>query len=450
MKRYIRFDSVGGASGDMILAALASVGADLAMIEKSINRFFPQKIRLQHGNAAEFALNGIRLKVQLAEKDQREPDDSYWPDAMSAQHAHAHEHEHTHGGHAHQHNDHQHAPHTHAHQAHHEHAHRKLSDITDLINNSELSTWCKELASAVFTKLAETEARIHGKSVDSVHFHEVGAWDSVADIVGCCLALEQLRIDGISCSPLPCGCGTIHCAHGEMPNPAPATQLLLQGLPVEQTSEAFELVTPTGAALLATWLEQLETPPATTIPVRTGFGFGSRQLAHRPNTLRATILEQSYYHKEQTASEDELTVLETNLDDCNAEWLGDLSSELLKQGALDVWHTPIIMKKGRPAVKLSVLLNPQQRIAIQKLIFRSTTTFGIRYYNVKRCELQRDFISAKTPWGAIPVKRGFLDGKAVTLSPEYEVCAELAAKHALTPKEIYEVAKSISLNVESS
>jgi pyridinium-3,5-bisthiocarboxylic acid mononucleotide nickel chelatase len=412
----------------MILAALAAVGADLQAIERQINAFFPAGIRITEEAATGSGLNGIRIRVSA----HHHHNTAHWPDAEPDAPDRIADH--------------------HNNSCHHSHHHRNLNEILALLNASSLTAKSRTLAATVFRKLAEAEAKIHDKTPESVHFHEVGAWDSLADIVGACLALEQLDISGISCSALPCGTGTIRCAHGEMPNPAPATQLLLQGLPVIQTDESAELVTPTGAALLATWLEVLETPPFETVPRASGFGFGSSQLDHRPNVLRATIQESpvgrhfttitTSYGEPQSA--DNHLVLESNLDDCNPEWLGAVIDELLQAEALDVWHTPILMKKGRPAVKLSVLVNAASADRCREIIFRSTTTFGIRSYAVKKTELERETIEVETQWGAIPVKCGRFNGRIITISPEHECCAKAAAANNLTLREVSESVRSIA------
>lgn len=419
MKKYIRFDCIGGASGDMILAALASVGADLKAIEKQLNTFFPEHLHIKCKVAEDSGLNG--LNVSVSAHHHHHHDDSHWPDA---------EEKHTH---------HTHASHTQT------HTHRGLKEISELIHGSELSEKTKILSVKIFTRLAEAEAKIHGKTADTVHFHEVGAWDSVADIVGSCIALEQLEINGISCSALPCGTGTIKCAHGIMPNPAPATQELIAGIPVIQTEEPYEMVTPTGAAILATWMRALEQPPAACTPVRNGFGFGSRKLNARPNILRATV-QRSEVRELSSDNGSTLTVLETNLDDCNPEWLGSLIDDLLERGALDVWHTPIIMKKSRLATKLSVLTAPKNSDICKELIFKSSTTFGIRSYDVERTELEREFFNAGTPWGAVRVKCGKLNGKTITFAPEHEVCVKLAKDNGVSVKEVSSSALSATLN----
>lgn len=424
MNTYLRFDSVGGASGDMILSALAALGADVEAIERTLNAFFPESLHIHADPAAESGLNGLRVTVHA---EHHHHDESVWPDAHThAEYAHAHDHD--------------------AHHAHHAgHTHRGLPEIEALLTHAAVSGTVRTTALAVFRALAEAEAEIHGKTPETVHFHEVGAWDSVADIVGSCLALEQLGVTGVSCGPLPAGIGTIHCAHGEMPNPAPATQALLSGMAVTQTEEPFELVTPTGAALLRVWTRTLAPVPATAAVVRSAFGFGGRQLAGRPNVLRATLLSacDAACAVSPAAVSSDLLVLETNLDDCNPEWIGAVTSGLSAQGALDVWCAPVLMKKGRPGTMLSVLTDAEHARMLSDLIFRSTTTFGIRSYAVTRQALTRRFDRVSTPWGEVPVKVGLLpDGEAVTGSPEYEACAALAQAHHIAPRKIHEAAQA--------
>ena len=418
MNNFLRFDSVGGASGDMILSALAALGADVPAIEATLNAFFPEHLHFHAESASDAGLNGVRVSVHAEHRHHHEAE---WPDAHPHSHAHAHGqgHVHTQG---------------------HVHAHRGLGEIERLLSHAPLSDACRAQALAVFRKLAEAEAKIHGKTPETVHFHEVGAWDSVADIVGSCLALEQLGVCGVACGPLPAGVGTIRCAHGEMPNPAPATQELLSGMTVTQTDEPFELVTPTGAALLSVWTSSLTPVPTELRVERNAFGFGSRKLKGRPNVLRATLLAEP----SQAAQLEELLVLETNLDDSNPEWLGTLTADLLARGALDVWLTPVLMKKGRPGTLLSVLASASHAQALRDWIFRCSTTFGIRYYSVQREALARRFETARTPWGDVPVKIGILNGETVTVSPENDACVELARKGNIAPRHVYEAAKRSS------
>ena len=428
-KKYVRFDSVGGASGDMLLAALAGLGADIPAIAKTINGFFPEALHFKVNAAAEAGLNG--LKVDVHAHGRQAQDVREWPDAGADghgghEHGRDHGHEHSHGGHAHKHSEH----------AHGGHAHRGLLEIAALLERSPLSEGVRRLALDVFRKLAAAEAKIHGKTPDTVHFHEVGAWDSVADIVGTCLALEQLGVCGVACGPLPAGVGVINCAHGVMPNPAPATQELLAGMAVTQTDEPYELVTPTGAALLRVLTATLEKVPTELCLLGNAFGFGHRKLNGRPNVLRATLAEAA-----EAGAGEKAVVLESNLDDCNPEWLGALTAELLERGALDVWHTPVVMKKGRPGTVLSVLAREGEAAAIRDKIFRSTTTFGIRWHAVEREALERGAVEVATPYGAVPVKIGLLRGERVTASPEHDICAALARAAGVAPRRVHEAAQ---------
>ncbi len=422
MKKYIRFDSVGGASGDMMLAALVTLGADLQAIEKMLNAFFPEQFHLHCEPASAAGLNGVRLTVQCPassvlhpESGVLGPESNNWPDAH---HHHAHHHHHHPG----------------------EHHHRGLKEIEALLTGSSLSEATSTRALAVFRALGEAEAKIHNKSLETVHFHEVGAWDSIADIVGSCLALEQLGVCGVSCGPLPAGVGTISCAHGEMPNPAPATQELLAGMRVIQTDEPFELVTPTAAALLRVFTRCLEQVPEETVIEKSGFGFGRRTLNHRPNVLRATLLaceETQGQQDPRTQDPGTLFVLETNLDDCNPEWIASLIPVLLEQGALDVWQTPVVMKKGRAGLVLSVLAPEERAATLRETIFKGTTTFGIRYYPVHREMLERRFEQVKTPYGEVPVKLGLYKGEGITRSPEHDACEALARANNVTVRQVW-------------
>ena len=408
--KYIRFDSVGGASGDMLLGALAAVGADLAVIGRTIRKFLPDRVRILCAPVLNHGLQGLRATVPCAASHHAH----HWPDATDPKKR-PHGHRHSPG------------------------PSRTLKEIAALLDTPMLDAATRTLALTVFRRLAVAEAKIHGKSPETIHFHEIGATDSIADIVGCCLALKQLDVTGISVGPLPCGIGVIHCAHGDMPNPAPATMELLTGLEVTQTDEPFELVTPTGAALLATWRETLQTPPSALRVLRSGFGFGQRELKDRPNVLRATLLSDSSDASDRSDPSG-LLVLETNLDDCNPQWIGEAIERLLAMGALDAWATPATMKKGRPAIVLNVLCKPDQSEAIREQLFRSTTTFGIRSYPVVRDILDRRFETVPTPFGAVRVKIGSRNGEDLVRSPEFEDCARLARKHNATPRQVSEAA----------
>jgi len=417
--QYIRFDSVGGASGDMLLAAFSALGADLQSIERTLRRCLPERVSLQVAAAADSGLHGCRVCVRGAGHAEHV---AHWPDA-GTQHA---------GQDAGAHNK-PHPRHENTHKS------RTLRDVDALLRSPALDASTRRLAHAVFHRLAVAEGRIHGRRPGQVHFHEIGAIDSIADIVGCCLALQQLNVAGVTIGPLPCGVGVIRCAHGAMPNPAPATMDLLAGFDVLQTDEPFELVTPTAAALLATWRETLATPPANLRVVRSGLGFGVRQLRNRPNVLRATLLESSNDQNELPDPPD-LLVLETNLDDCNPQWIGELVPRLLAAGALDAWSTPATMKKGRPGLVLAALVPAAKMQPVADLIFRATTTFGIRFHAVQREVLDRRFETAKTPFGAVRVKIGSRRGEDLVRAPEFEDCARQARLGSTTPRQVHEAA----------
>ena len=410
--RFIRFDSVGGASGDMLLSALAAIGADLAAIERTVRKFLPDGVRIVSEPVHDRGLHGLRATVHCTAHHEHH----HWPDADGSADAHHHQ---------------AHAP------------HRTLREITALLQSPALDPATRKLALAVFRRLAVAEGKIHGKKPTQVHFHEIGATDSIADIVGCCLALQQLKVEGIIVGPLPCGTGTIQCAHGVMPNPAPATLELLSGMTVCPTDEPFELVTPTGAALLGTWCTELKAPPTSAQVVTTGLGFGRRTLQGRPNVLRATLLEGA--EAKRSAESDrsdgsDTLVLETNLDDCNPQWIGELIGRLLTLGALDAWATPVTMKKGRHGMILGVLATAETAGALREQIFRATTTFGIRSYAVTREMLDRRFESVSTPYGAVRIKVGSRHGAELVRSPEFEDCARLARAHDVMPRQVYDEA----------
>jgi uncharacterized protein (TIGR00299 family) protein len=261
--------------------------------------------------------------------------------------------------------------------------------------------------------------------------------DSIIDIVGCCLALHKLDADGVSIRSLPQGHGTIECAHGTYPNPAPATLRMLERFPTQQVDEPFELVTPTGAALLAAW-RTAESPSLGSRAVKTAYSFGHRKLKGRPNLLRATLYEPA---EDKTA--DECLVLECNLDDTTPELVGCLFDQLLEAGALDVFTIPVSMKKQRPGVLLTILCLPSERDRMLDLIFSESTTFGVREHMTNRTILERSFQSVETPFGAVRIKLGRRNGIIVTASPEIEDCRKCAAEGGVPVKKVYDAALSV-------
>jgi uncharacterized protein (TIGR00299 family) protein len=296
----------------------------------------------------------------------------------------------------------------------------------------------KEKAIAIFHRIAVAEGKIHGLPPEQVHFHEVGAVDSIVDIVGACIGLELLGKPRVLAGSVVEGSGWVDCAHGRFPIPAPATLAILgaRGIPLTQCNEPHELVTPTGAALVAELVESFG-PMTGLVANKIGFGLGTRENKTRPNVLRAILGEAqagSATHDWQT---DTITVLETNIDDINAQILGHFVEQALAAGALDVFHTPIQMKKNRPGVLLTVLCAEADADKFSEMILRETTSLGVRRHLAERRKLKREFVKVQTPYGEVTVKIGRLDGKIIQAAPEYESCNKLAASANMPLKEIY-------------
>jgi len=373
----------------MILGALSEVGADLSAVEQSLQALPVESVRLEVEPCTQHGLGGTHVSVWVEE------------DMTQGRH---------------------------------------LSDICRILEESSLPAAVKSDAKKVFERIAEAEGQVHRQSVESVHFHEVGALDSIADIVGSCLALRQLKVDAVRVAPLPLGQGTIDCSHGTYPAPAPATVRLLEGFPVTLTDVPAELVTPTGAALLTTW-HSLEQSPGPSRIVRDGYGFGSRTLERRPNALRAMILETG-----EGGESLECLVLECQVDDTQPECIGQFTVKALEEGALDVFTSAVQMKKQRPGTLITVLCESAMRDRMLELLFQETTTFGIREYLTSRTVLQRHFETVQTPFGPVQIKIGSWKGKQVTRSPEFDECVRLAAKHDVPVRTVFEAARSAAPN----
>jgi len=328
---------------------------------------------------------------------------------------------------------------------------RNFARIKALIQRSALSHWVKQKSVAVFQRLAEAEGKIHGLPPEEVHFHEVGAVDSIVDIVGASIALELLDKPRVLAAPVVEGSGFINCAHGRFPLPAPATLAILgaRGISVTQCDEPHELVTPTGAALLAEFVERFG-PMESVVAEKIGYGLGSRDNPSRPNVLRAVLGEMndslpSVHRSSSTVQPhdwetDTAVVVETNLDDINAEILGHFVERSLAEGALDVFHTPIQMKKNRPGILLTVLCAPADADKFCELLLRETSAFGVRRYATERRKLRREFATVKTAHGEVTIKLGKLNGETVQATPEFESCRMLAEQQGVPLKQIYEAA----------
>jgi uncharacterized protein (TIGR00299 family) protein len=320
-----------------------------------------------------------------------------------------------------------------------EHAHRHLHHIEAMIDKSTLSPRQNELARRIFLKLGEAEAAAHGIDIKKVHFHEVGAVDSIVDIVGSAVGLDLLGVERFEASPLPTGRGWVRAAHGKMSLPAPGTAELLKGVPLADSDVEMELTTPTGAAIVTTVAERFGPLPAMTIE-SIGLGAGTRDLPDQGNILRLFVGTIAL-----PAESDRVWVLETNLDDLPGEVVGYATAQVMAAGALDAFVTPIQMKKNRPGVMVTVLCGEDQIVAIEEILFRETTTLGVRRYPVSRHKLKRQATEVETPFGTIRGKLGWLDGRPPTFSPEHDDCARVAAERGVALRDVYNAAHAAYL-----
>ena len=422
--KTLYLDIFSGISGDMFIGALLDLGVDAGKLERELKKLPLDGYHLHVARQLKSGIEGVKLDVHLTD-------------------AHAHDHHH---GLGHKHHDHHHDhDHEHEHGHHHHDENRTFAEIKKLITRSKLSAWVKGKSVAVFQRIAEAEGKIHGRPPAQVHFHEVGAVDSIVDIVGACIALELLGKPRVLAAPVVEGTGWVNCAHGRFPVPAPATLAILgaRSIGVTQCEEPHELVTPTGAALLAELAEHFG-PMQNLAAEKIGFGLGTRDHRTRPNVLRAVLGRESKSQSPKSKAPDwemdKITVLETNLDDVSGEILGYFIETALAAGALDAFYTPIQMKKNRPGALLTVLCGEADADRFSEMILRETSAFGVRRTVAERRKLQREFQRVKTPFGEVVVKIGRLNGKAVQAAPEFESCKKLAIRTGIPLKRIYQAA----------
>ncbi|MBV9435939.1 MAG: nickel pincer cofactor biosynthesis protein LarC, partial [Acidobacteria bacterium] len=350
-------------------------------------------------------------------------------------HSHAHTQEHDHEyAHAHEHSH----SHTVGETQTHNHAHgRSLSAIREIIGKADLPAPARKLAIRAFELLGEAEAGVHNVPIESIHFHEVGAVDAIVDIVCAAVGCVALQVDEFICSPLNVGGGTVKCAHGEFPVPAPATLALLKGAPVYSAGENAELVTPTGAAIIRALECRFASFPRMSVD-SVGYGAGSRNPAARPNVLRLSIGEE--VEKQRPVELDDqyqhVTILETTLDDLSPQVIGYVTERALAAGALDVFLVPVQMKKNRPGALLAVLCEEQNAQPLRELLFRETSTIGIRTRRERRDCLERTLLPVGTPWGTVRIKESRLNGTITNFNPEYEDCRKIAEAHRVPLKEV--------------
>jgi uncharacterized protein (TIGR00299 family) protein len=311
--------------------------------------------------------------------------------------------------------------------------HRSLSTILEILKNSKLAAPVRDRASAIFQKLGEAEAHVHDAPVEKVHFHEVGAVDAIVDIVGSCIGFNALGIERFVCSPLNVGGGAAKMAHGVLPVPAPATARLLQGAPTFSNGVQRELVTPTGAAIVATLCDSFGPQPPMTVSA-IGYGAGTADLEGQPNVVRIMIGESA--DKSTSALDEEISIIEANLDDMNPQIYGYVVEKALLAGALDVYTTALQMKKNRPGTLLTMLCKPQDTEPLMSLIFAETTTFGIRTYRAQRRALPREWVNVATSYGSVRIKVSRSNGHVLHAAPEYDDCRKLAVEKQVPLQQI--------------
>jgi uncharacterized protein (TIGR00299 family) protein len=406
------FDCFSGISGDMLLGALIDAGLPLDDLKRALGTLAVSGYDVSANRVLRAGVSATKFIVH-----EHGAVSSPQPPAPSPQPPHDHDHHH---------------PHDHHH--HHEHPHRSLPEIFALIDRSALSEPGRARAKALFQRLAVAEAAIHQMPVERVHLHEVGALDSIIDIVGAVFGLEWFGADTIVCSPLNVGGGMVHSAHGVFPVPAPATVSLLGDAPIYAGAVQHELVTPTGALIVSDYATSFGPIPAMSIE-HVGYGAGERDFPSTPNVLRILVGRAA-----DTAETDRVTVIECEIDDMNPQIFGVVMDRLYAAGALEVFYVPIQMKKNRPGTLLTVVAPPPLRPAIADIVFRETTTIGLRHYDVDRECLRREMVTVETSVGAVRFKVAWRNGRIVNAAPEFEDCVQLAASADLSVKEVQALA----------
>ena len=392
--RIAYLDCLSGISGDMMLGALIDAGVDIAQIQAGVDSLGLPSCRFVADIVSKSGFRATNVNVQ------------YEP----------------------------------------EHVHRHLHHITEMIDQSQLTTNQKDLAKRIFTKLGAAEAKVHGCSIEKVHFHEVGAVDSIADIVGTAIGWDLLGVDRIECSSIPTGTGTVKIAHGTVSIPAPATAELLTNIPLAQSEIAAELTTPTGAAIAATIVDKFGSLPAMQIKT-VAFGAGDRDLESQPNVLRLLIGEtEDTSNSTEDQIHDEVWVLETNIDDMTGEAIGHCCGILQQAGVLDVYTTAIQMKKNRPGVTLTALCHSDSVAEAERIMFEQTTTLGIRKWTVQRHILQRQQHTVETTWGPLLGKLATLPSGDQRFSPEYESACEISVREDISLQRVFAAAATAYLD----
>lgn len=421
MGKTLYLECNSGISGDMTTAALLDLGVDKEVLEKALKSLPLDGYEIQISRVKKAGLDVCDFLVKLDEVHENHDHDM--------EYLYGHLHDHDHGDH---HHDHSHGEHDHHHHDHH-HEHRGLKEIKEILENSDLTPRAKDIAKDIFLVLGEAEAKAHGVPIEEVHFHEVGAVDSIVDIAAAAICLDQLDITEVIVPFISEGRGTVRCQHGILPVPVPAVANMIEkkGLPIRITERQGELVTPTGAAIVGALATSYTLPEEFKI-LKTGIGAGKRKY-DPPSLLRAMIIEAAGQDKG-----DFIYKLETGIDDCTGETLGYVMERLLEAGARDVHFVPIYMKKNRPAYELVVICDPDKREKLEQIIFEETTTIGIRRTKMERTVLQREMGSLQLPFGELKVKTCLLPDGSRKCYPEYDSAKALAKENGITLKQVLE------------
>ncbi len=393
--KTLYFDCFSGVAGDMIVGALLDLGVDFERLQVALQSLAVSGYTVGADKVKKKGIVATQFKVEL-DSDAHQP-------------------------------------------------HRHLRHVLEIIDNGDLPDQVKSASAETFHRIAESEAAVHGTTIEEVHFHEVGAVDSIVDVVGAHFCLHELGFAHICASPLHVGAGTVQCAHGVMPVPAPATALLLKGIPCYGGEVPYELVTPTGAALMGQIVASFGPMPVMRVQTM-GYGSGVRNLDDRANVLRVLMGESAA----TMATTESITVMETNVDDMNPELLPELVNDLMCAGARDAFLTPVVAKKGRPAHLITVLCDDAKTQELAGVLFRNSTTLGVRMRHEQRICLTREWKTAATPWGNVRVKIGRFDGERTVAAPEFEDCRKLAAEKGVPASAVYNAALARALNDDLS
>ncbi len=438
--KILYYDCFSGISGDMNLGAMIDLGVSRDTLTEGLSKLNLEGWRLEINEDQRHGITGTRVTV-LTDDGEGTENEHIHEDGHGHDDGHKHSHRHDHG-HEHSHwHDHQHkqadekareqAEEAQSHLHDPRYPHRNLSDIREIINGSSLSQKVKDLAMEIFSVIAVAEATVHGKPVDEIHFHEVGAVDSIVDITGAAICYDALGVDRVYVSDVELGSGMVRCEHGLLPVPAPATARIMTGLPVHTGGVDFEATTPTGAAIIATLATPLPHDMKFSI-TRTGYGIGHKNNQARPNILRVFLAETM----PEAEKGHQALLVECNVDDMNPELADYISGRLFSAGAGDVWFTPVIMKKGRPALTVSVICEEEQKDAVSEILFTESTTIGLRVMPFSKETLHREFEEIETRFGKMVIKKSYYNSRLVSVKPEADRCAAIARETGLPMKEV--------------